>query len=55
MMSDLIVGIILEHYHLQLTGPDPPRWVVDQTLGEIALHTTNQVVVFSMGTLTGKG
>jgi len=36
---------------LQLTSPDPSRRVVDQALGEIALHTANQVVILCMSTL----
>jgi hypothetical protein len=53
-MSDLIVRVSRGPHYLQLTSPDPPRWVVDQTLSEITLHTTNKVVIFGMGTLTGK-
>ena len=48
---DLIVG---KPYYLQLTSPNPPWRVVDQALSKITLHTANQVVVFSVGTLAGK-
>lgn len=38
--------------YLELTSPQILRWVVHQATSEVALYTTDQVVVFGMRTLT---